>query len=129
MRGVTAAHKLLHAGVNCSLSTNNVLNPFTPFGDCSLIRMANLYANICQVGARGDIRECFNMITERSAALLRLSDYGIEVGKAADLWCSTARSPRPRSRSWWRRCTASSAAATPSPAQPVDDSIGRNERR
>ena len=47
MRGVTAAHKLLHCGVNCSLSTNNVLNPFTPFGDCSLIRMANLYANIC----------------------------------------------------------------------------------
>src|SRR5499427_8651296 len=49
MRGVTEAHKLLHHGVNCSLSTNNVLNPFTPFGDCSLIRMANLYANICQV--------------------------------------------------------------------------------
>ena len=85
MRGVTAGHKLLHAGVNCSLSTNNVLNPFTPFGDCSLIRMANLYANICQVGARGDIRECFNMITERSAALMRLRDYGIAVGKSADL--------------------------------------------
>jgi cytosine deaminase len=85
MRGVVAAHKLLHAGVNCSLSTNNVLNPFTPFGDCSLLRMANLYANICQVGARGDVRECFNMITSRSAALLRLDDYGVEVGKAADL--------------------------------------------
>jgi cytosine/creatinine deaminase len=85
MRGVTSAHKLLRAGVNCSLSTNNVLNPFTPFGDCSLIRMANLYANICQVGARGDIRECFNMITSRSAALMRLRDYGIEVGRSADL--------------------------------------------
>ena len=85
MRGVTQAHKLLHAGVNCSLSTNNVLNPFTPFGDCSLIRMANLYANICQVGARADIRECFNMITSRSAALLRLRDYGIAVGRSADL--------------------------------------------
>jgi cytosine deaminase len=85
MRGVTAAHRLLHAGVNCALSTNNVLNPFTPFGDCSLIRMANLYANICQVGARIDIRECFNMITMRSAALMRLRDYGIEVGKSADL--------------------------------------------
>jgi cytosine deaminase len=47
--------------------------------------MANLYANICQVGARGDIRECFNMITERSARLLRLKQYGIAVGKAADL--------------------------------------------
>src|SRR6266545_5235351 len=85
MRGVTPAHRLLHTGVNCSLSTNNVLNPFTPFGDCSLIRMANLYANICQVGARADIRECFNMITSRSAALLRLRDYGIAVGRSADL--------------------------------------------
>lgn len=85
MRGVTAAHSLLHAGVNCSLSTNNVLNPFTPFGDCSLIRMANLYANICQVGARSDIRECFDMITRRSAALMRVDDYGVEVGRAADL--------------------------------------------
>jgi cytosine deaminase len=85
MRGVTATHKLLHHGVNCSLSTNNVLNPFTPFGDCSLIRIANLYANICQVGAKDDVRECFNMITNRSAALLNLDDYGLEIGKSADL--------------------------------------------
>jgi cytosine deaminase len=85
MRGVTPAHKLLHAGVNCSLSTNNVLNPFTPFGDCSLIRMANLYANICQVGAREDVRACFNMITTRAARLMRLQEYGVEVGKSADL--------------------------------------------
>ncbi|MGH6915205.1 MAG: amidohydrolase family protein, partial [Geminicoccales bacterium] len=85
MRGVTAVHKLRQEGVNCSLSTNNVLNPFTPFGDCSLIRMANLYANICQVGARGDVVECYEMITSRSAELMRLPDYGLAVGKAADL--------------------------------------------
>ena len=85
MRGVTAAHRLRHQGVNCSLSTNNVLNPFTPFGDCSLIRMANLYANICHVGAREDIVECYEMITSRSAELMRVADYGLEVGKAADL--------------------------------------------
>lgn len=84
-RGVTQAHRLLHDGVNCSLSTNNVLNPFTPFGDCSLLRMANLYANICHVGAKQDIRECFNMITTRSAALLRLPQYGVAVGNPADL--------------------------------------------
>jgi cytosine deaminase len=85
MRGVTAAHKLLHEGVNCSLSTNNVLNPFTPFGDCSLIRMANLYANICHVGLRDDIAECYEMITNRSAKLMRVDDYGVSVGKSADL--------------------------------------------
>lgn len=84
-RGVVPAHKLLKQGVNCSLSTNNVLNPFTPFGDCSLLRMANLYANICQVGSRHDMRECFDMISQRSARLLRLPDYGVAVGKQADL--------------------------------------------
>lgn len=85
MRGVTPAHLLLREGVNCSLSTNNVLNPFTPFGDCSLLRMANLYANICQVGARSDMLECYDMITARSARLLGLKNYGVAVGKAADL--------------------------------------------
>jgi cytosine/creatinine deaminase len=85
MRGVTEAHKLLHHGVNCTLSTNNVLNPFTPFGDCSLVRMANIYANICQVGSAHDTRECFNMITTRSAKLMNLRDYGLAVGKPADL--------------------------------------------
>ena len=84
-RGVTAAHKLLKDGVNCSLSTNNVLNPFTPFGDCSLLRMANLYANICQVGARAEIRDCFDMITSRSAGILGLAEYGIKIGAPADL--------------------------------------------
>jgi cytosine deaminase len=93
MRGVTPAHRLLHAGMNCSLSTNNVLNPFTPFGDCSPIRIANLYANICQVGARRDLRECFNMITTRSAALMRLAEYGIAVGNPADLVVLDCDSP------------------------------------
>ena len=84
-RGVVPAHKLLHHGVNCSLSSNNILNPFTPFGDCSQIRMANLYANICQVGTQADMRECFNMVTGRPAEMMRLKEYGLAVGKSADL--------------------------------------------
>ncbi len=85
MRGVTPVHKLIHEGVNCTLSSNNILNPFTPFGDCSLIRMANLYANIAQVGRRDDIVECFEMVTRRSAQLLGVRDYGLGVGNSADL--------------------------------------------
>jgi len=87
------AHKLLRHGVNCSLSSNNVLNPFTPFGDCSLIRMANLYANICQVGSKTDIQECFNMVTRRPAEIMRLPDYGLAVGRAADLVVLDALEP------------------------------------
>ncbi len=93
MRGVVPVHTMLEAGVNCSLSTNNVLNPFTPFGDCSLIRMANLYANICQVGKHADIVECFNMVTERSAKLMRLEGYGVEAGNPADLVVHDCQDP------------------------------------
>ncbi|HMK71670.1 MAG TPA: amidohydrolase family protein [Xanthobacteraceae bacterium] len=92
-RGVVPAHKLLRHGVNCSLSSNNILNPFTPFGDCSQIRMANLYANICQVGKQADMRECFNMVTQRPAAMMRLNDYGLAVGKSADLVVLDSTSP------------------------------------
>jgi len=85
IRGLTPAHKLLQFGVNCSICTNNVLNPFTPFGDCSVLRMANLYANICQIGKRDEFRECFEMVTQRAAKVLRIEDYGVAVGKSADL--------------------------------------------
>jgi cytosine deaminase len=93
LRGVVPVHQMLQAGVNCSLSSNNVLNPFTPFGDCSLIRMANLYANICQVGKRADIAECFEMITRRSAKLMRVQDHGISVGNSADLTIIDTQAP------------------------------------
>jgi cytosine deaminase len=95
LRGVTHAHKLLGHGVNCSLSTNNVLNPFTPYGDASLIRMANLYANVCHVSRPAELDECFAMLTTRSARLMRRDGYGIAPGNPADLVvfdCSDARS-------------------------------------
>jgi cytosine deaminase len=84
-RGVTPAHKLRALGVTSNISTNNVLNPFTPFGDVSLIRMINLYANVAQVGATADFAGCLDMVTSQSAKILNLLDYGIAVGNPADL--------------------------------------------
>jgi cytosine deaminase len=84
-RGIAPAHKLLPLGVTCSLATNNVLNPFTPFGDCSLIRMATLYANAAQAGTPADLSACFAMVTTLPAKLMNLPDYGIAVGNPADI--------------------------------------------
>jgi len=92
-RGVTPLHLMAKEGVNCSLSTNNVLNPFTPFGDCSLIRMANLYANIAQIGDRADMATCLDMVSSRSAKLMNLPDYGVEEGAPADLVVIDATEP------------------------------------
>ncbi len=92
-RGLADVNLLAEHGVNCSLSTNNVLNPFTPMGDGNLIRMANLQANCCQIGTRAGMRELFSMLTDRSARLMNLPDYGTSVGHPADLVVIDATSP------------------------------------
>ena len=92
-RGVAPVHRLLGHGVICALATNNVLNPFTPFGDCSLIRMANLYANIAQLGRARDLQACFEMITTLPARLMNAADYGIAAGHPADLVVLDSRDP------------------------------------
>ena len=92
-RGVVKAEGLRAAGVCCSISTNNVLNPFTPYGDGSLIRMANLYANVCHVARPAELAACLDMITCESARLMRKTDYGIAVGNPADLVLLDATDP------------------------------------
>ncbi len=84
-RGVAPVHRLVKAGANASLATNNVLNPFTPYGDCSLVRMANLYANIAQLGQREELALCPPMVTERAARILGIGDHRVDVGAAAGL--------------------------------------------
>ena len=92
-RGVADANFLIEHGVNCSLSSNNILNPATPYGDCSLIRMANLYANVIQLDRPEQLRECFNMLTDRSAKLLNLKEYGFAPEQPADVVILEAESP------------------------------------
>jgi cytosine/creatinine deaminase len=93
MRGVADAHALVRQGANCAIATNNVLNPFTPYGDCSLVRIANLYANIVQRGAEKDLSECFAMVSDRPARILRKTDYGMAVGNPADFIVWDAGTP------------------------------------
>ncbi|WP_456781949.1 amidohydrolase family protein [Bradyrhizobium sp. USDA 3315] len=83
-RGLTAAHRLVADGVLCSVATNNVQNPFTPFGDASLLRMANLYANAAHAGI-GEFDACLDLVTDLPARLMNLKDYGITVGNPADI--------------------------------------------
>jgi cytosine/creatinine deaminase len=92
-RGVADANFLVKCGVNCSISSNNIMNPSTPYGDCSLIRIANLQANVLQVALPHELAECFHMITDRSARILNIGNYGVEVGNPADIVVIDAPSP------------------------------------
>ncbi len=84
-RGIARADILMQHGVTCSLATNNVLNAFTPFGDCSLCRIANLYANAAQLGRQEDLAQCMAMISTSAAKLMNRGDRTIAKGMAADL--------------------------------------------
>ncbi|MCC9624455.1 amidohydrolase family protein [Thalassospira sp. MA62] len=89
--GIAPAHKLAAHGVCCTIATNNVLNPFTPFGDCSLSRMANLYANVSQLATEAELESCFAMVSDAPAKLLGRTTE-IAAGNAASFIILPAQS-------------------------------------
>ncbi len=76
--------RLKQLGVTVTLATNNILNPFTPYGDGSLLRMANLYANTAKLARDEDLAAAFEMITSAPARLLG-APHGLAVGAPADI--------------------------------------------
>ncbi len=92
-RGVAPLAQLHQCGVTCSLSSNNIGNPFTPYGDASLVRQANLYANVAQLGTSQELLLCLGWISRTSARLLRLERYGLEPGCRADFVVFDVPSP------------------------------------
>ncbi|MBB3963042.1 amidohydrolase family protein [Rhizobium metallidurans] len=92
-RGVAPAHILAAQGVVASIATNNVLNPFTPFGDASLIRMANLYANVVQLSRDAEIAGVFDMVGRSAARQLGIR-YGLAVGNDATIILIDAAGPK-----------------------------------
>ncbi|SNR86415.1 amidohydrolase family protein [Pseudomonas segetis] len=83
-RGLAPLAHLHACGVTCSLSTNNIGNPFTPYGDASLVRQANLFANVSQLATEAELLNCMSWISSESAKLLHLQNYGLEPNCRAD---------------------------------------------
>ena len=84
-RNVVDLNRLAGHGVVCSVASNNILNPFTPFGDGQLLRQANMQAIVTQRGNDDEVRAIWDMTTTQAAKLMRLKDYGVAVGAPADL--------------------------------------------
>jgi cytosine deaminase len=78
------ANELAELGINTTISSNNILNAFTPYGDASLIRMGNMYANIAQLSKNKDIETVFNMIGKNVEKILSMQAE-IAVGVPATL--------------------------------------------
>jgi cytosine deaminase len=84
-RGLTPAKRLLAAGVPVAAASNNVRNAFTPVGTADLALMGFLATVGCHMGTARDLMDALAMLTDHPARILRLADYGLEVGCRADL--------------------------------------------
>lgn len=84
-RALTPIRKLRDAGVNVCLSTNNVRNAFTPYGNGDLLQVAMLAIPVAHLGGAADIDTVLPMITTNPAKALGLKNYGIKEGFNADM--------------------------------------------
>ena len=84
-RGVAPLNRLAESGVRVGLATNNVQNLFTPFGDGDVLKICTLLAQVLQLGTTASHQLCLEMATSKAAQAIGIDDYGIEVGKVADL--------------------------------------------
>lgn len=85
LRGLAPIKRLIAAGVNVSLSHDDVMSPFYPFGNGDMLYTANLAAHVAQLSTATEIEELMAMITVRGARTLGVEDYGLMPGHEANL--------------------------------------------
>ncbi|MDP3304810.1 MAG: amidohydrolase family protein [Erysipelotrichaceae bacterium] len=84
-RAVTPIRKLRNAGVNVCLASNNIRNPFTPYGNGDLMQVAMLAIPVAHLGGSDDLPTVLPMITTNPAKALKIENYGVFEGARASL--------------------------------------------
>lgn len=117
-RGVTRVKELIAAGIPVATASDNIHDPFHPFGRGDLLQIALITAYGAHMGAPADLRQLLRMITEIPAGILGLSGYGISPGNEADFVIVDARTPEELftmlpERRWIYRAGAWLKAAAP----------------
>jgi len=92
-RGMTRVRELTQIGVNVSYGHDSVMDPWYGLGSHDMLEVAHMAVHVGQLTGRDDMREAFAAVTTRGALTLGLTDYGLAVGKRADLVVLQAADP------------------------------------
>ena len=92
-RGITRVNELRLAGVNVAYASDNVRDPFRPFGNADMLQEGLFTAQVIKKGYPRDLLEVLHMGTYAPARALQLPDYGLEPGDYADLVVLAAPDP------------------------------------
>ena len=93
-RGITRVKDLVKAGVNVAYGSDNIIDPYNPFGDFNPLSNGYLLAYGAQMNSSSDIESLVRMPTYSSAKILRLKNYGLRPGDNADLNVFSERTPK-----------------------------------
>lgn len=91
-RGVTRIKELQAAGIPVAIGSDNIHDPFHPFGRGDLLQISLIAAYAAHMGSAQDLRNLLKMITEVPAHTLGLSDYGFRAGNRAQFVIIDSRS-------------------------------------
>lgn len=93
-RGVTRVKELLAAGVNVCVGSDNVQDPFNPFGSYDPLQSAHFAAHTAHLTGEAELHACLEMGTIRAAHTLGLAGYGLHAGAPGDLTILDAFHPQ-----------------------------------
>lgn len=83
-RGITRVRELLEAGVPIATASDNVCDPFHPFGRGDLLQIAQLTGYTAHMGGKSDLYTLLHMITDVPAKLVGLEPNTLSVGSEAE---------------------------------------------
>jgi cytosine deaminase len=93
-RGITRVKELLDAGILVSFGQDCVKDTFYPYGSADMLQVANVTAHAAQMSLPPEIETVYDMVTTTAAEILKLKDYGLAVGKKANLVVVNAKDAR-----------------------------------
>jgi cytosine deaminase len=93
VRGIAPVRLLLRAGVPVACASDNVQDPYLPYGNADPLLAAlvlGLGAHLTSAAERDALAD---MVTTKAAGIAGVTDYGLEPGRPADLVVLEARPP------------------------------------
>lgn len=79
-RGTTRIRELLAEGIPLAAASDNIQDPFHPFGRGDLIQIAQITSYAAHMGSERDLVQLLRMITDIPAEITGRYEYGIEEG-------------------------------------------------
>ena len=92
-RAIAPVRELAAAGVRVAVSSNNIRNPFTPYGNVDQFQTALLLAQTSHLSSREELAQVVGMASTGAAEILGVPGHRIQAGGRGDMILVDAADP------------------------------------